>query len=809
MYLFFVKYLKITIFILIIIFSHSFVEAANFNDDDRPKIGLVLSGGGALGFAHIGMLQVIDSLNIPIDYIAGTSMGGIAGGLYALGYTGDDIEQLVQNIDWIDIFTDMPERKMQSYFQKKDDGKYQFSFGFSKGNITVPSGLIHGQKISMLLSNLTNKYEQIENFNNLKIPFRCVAVDLYTGNEVILKNGSISKALRSTMSIPSAFNPVEWGDSLLIDGGLLNNLPVDVVKDMGADIVIAVNVSLSTKSITNLNSALKILERTIAIPASNRSNENIKDVDLYVEPELSDYLNTDFGNRKIIKIIEKGKIAANKAIPKLIQICDKNGFKLENISSSKIRTIRNIYIGGNKNLSTEYINKLLNINSNDYLNIDTLEARISSIKLSEDLYSIDYELSEINDNQVDILLNIQENTKPTIYRVSVRGNKSIPFSFIYRFLGVAPTDTLDIDLINKRIDELYGMGYFETISYEIEPVDDDSIHLIFIIKEATHSLLRLGFMYDETSKFIGTLNLVSTKVFVPGLRFESTLRFSGLFDLRAKLYYPFRLNDISVYPYIRTYNKSFLIDIYGSTGSKVARYNDRSASWGAGFGFLSSKNWATEIEYNSEYIDVNPNVALPDTIQFPSWKDELHKLQVSTTFDNRNDVIIPKKGTLLNITYEGSSELLNTDVLYNKYELNLEYYKTYRKRHTFRLFTQFGHSNDKLPIYKWFYYGGPNKLVGAEKNEFVHYRTSIFGIDYRFMITDKLYLKTIYNIAPNYGGDFYPIELKTIYGYGFGLKYVTYLGPLELIFSRGTEITSESKAEMKSVFYLRFGYYLN
>ena len=125
---------------------------------------------------------------------------------------------------------------------------------------------------------------------------------------------------------------------------------------------------------------------------------------------------------------------------------------------------------------------------------------------------------------------LRKNIIPTIFRVSVRGNKSIPFSFIYRFIGVMPTDTLDINLLNQRIDELYGLGYFETISYEIEPVSENSIHLIFVIKEATQSLLRLGFTYDEYYKFIGSVNLVSTKVLIRGLRFESTMHFSGIFD---------------------------------------------------------------------------------------------------------------------------------------------------------------------------------------------------------------------------------------------------------------------------------------
>ncbi len=797
------KHLKYYL-VLINLFSIS------FSDDtyDRPRIGLVLSGGGALGFAHIGMLQVIDSLNIPIDYIAGTSMGGIAGGLYALGYSGNDIEMLVQNINWMAMFTDMPERNLQSYFQKKDDGKYQFTFGFEKGNISIPSGLIHGQKISMLLSNLTYKFEQIENFDDLPIPYRCVAVDLITGNEVILKSGSISKALRSTMSIPSVFNPVVWGDSLLIDGGLLNNLPVDVAKQMGAELVIAVNVSQSAKSSTNLNSAFEILDRSIAIPAIKRSEENIKSADIYIEPELSDYRRTDFRNRERNSIIEQGKIAAKKAIPELLQLMTDNNILLKSVQVISDKVVRNIYVTGNHEFSSDFILNLLNISSGDKFDIYSLETQIASMKLSQYFESVEYELVQQDGEYVDIFLKIIKNISPTIFRVSVRGNETIPFSFIYRFLGINPSDTLNIDLINERIDELYGLGYFETINYEIEPVNENSIHLIFVIKEASRSLLRLGFHYDETYKFVGAVNLISTKILIPGLRFESTLRFSGLSDFSSKLYYPIRFNNMSVYPYLQSYHKNIPINIFGTTGRNIAQYSEKSTSWSAGLGFISKKTWATEIEYNSEYIKVNPDISLPDTLLFPSWNDKLNKLQISSIIDSRDNVFIPKKGFMFNATFEGGLEFLESDVHYNKFEINYDYYKTFYKRHTFRLFSQLGYSTEDLPIYKWFYYGGPNRLVGAEKNELSYYRMSLFGIDYRFMLTDKLYLKTMFNIAPNYLGDFYPIEKNVITGYGFGFKYLTYLGPIELIFSRGDKIAIDPNPERKNFIYLNFGYYL-
>jgi NTE family protein len=199
----------------------------------RPKIGLALSGGGAMGFAHIGTLKLLDSLDIPVDYIAGTSMGGIVSALYAVGFTGQEIEQIAREADWSDMFDDAPSREVLPYFQKQDADKYQFELGIRDFRPVDKGGVIAGQKITLFMTRLVLPYLTVDDFDSLMIPFRCIAVDLTTGTEVVLKNGSLPVAMRATMAVPSVFSPVDWGDSLLVDGGLLNNLPVSATRAMG------------------------------------------------------------------------------------------------------------------------------------------------------------------------------------------------------------------------------------------------------------------------------------------------------------------------------------------------------------------------------------------------------------------------------------------------------------------------------------------------------------------------------------------------------------------------------------------------
>ena len=211
--------------------------------EDRPKIAVVLSGGGAKGIAQIPTLQIIDSLNIPVDYIVGTSMGAISGAMYAIGYSSDEILNESFKTNWNEAISNYKKRKDLFFFQKNDYDKYPVEFKFINNAPQPPMALTNGQATYMSLNEKIGIYETINNFDDFPIPFRCNAVDLLSGQEIIFKNGSLSKALRASISIPSVFYPVKDNNLLLIDGGVSNNFPSDIAKNLGADIIIGINVS--------------------------------------------------------------------------------------------------------------------------------------------------------------------------------------------------------------------------------------------------------------------------------------------------------------------------------------------------------------------------------------------------------------------------------------------------------------------------------------------------------------------------------------------------------------------------------------
>lgn len=261
---------KTTLSLLIILLSLN-LNAQKVTDsvqnNRRPKIGLVLSGGGAKGFAHIGVLKVLEELNMPIDYISGTSMGSIIGAFYAMGYSATDIEKLVLNQDWEELLSDKVSRKYIHVKDKVNLDRYVVSFPIKPKGIRIPAGIVQGQNIINLFEQSTIEFHNQTDFRKFPIPFVCIATDLETGDAVVLDKGNISQALRASMAIPTVFTPVEIDGKLLADGGMINNFPVEEVIKMGADIVIGVDVQTGPRDKSELNSIEDIINQAVSLMA--------------------------------------------------------------------------------------------------------------------------------------------------------------------------------------------------------------------------------------------------------------------------------------------------------------------------------------------------------------------------------------------------------------------------------------------------------------------------------------------------------------------------------------------------------------
>ena len=288
----------------------------------RKKVAVVLSGGGAKGMAHIGVLKVLEKAGIPIDMITGTSIGSIVGGLYAIGYNAHSLDSMVRKQDWTYVITDKEDMRKQSYLDRKKQSTYFFSMGLTFGKRDLGAGgLIRGKNLAELFQQLCMGYTDSLDFSrDLRIPFACVATNIMDNSEVVFHSGRLPQAMRASMAIPAAFSPVRIGDMVLVDGGLKNNYPVDVAREMGAEIVIGVTLNGKPKSPEDITGTMKIVGQIIDVNCVNKYDENKAITDLWMNVDPHGYSTASFSAEAIDSLMRYGEEEAMRHWDEIIAL---------------------------------------------------------------------------------------------------------------------------------------------------------------------------------------------------------------------------------------------------------------------------------------------------------------------------------------------------------------------------------------------------------------------------------------------------------------------------------------------------------
>lgn len=326
---------------LIFILCISLLGAPVYGQVNRkgcPKVALVLGGGGAKGAAEVGVLKCLQQQNVPIDLVVGTSIGSIVGGLYCAGIDVNTLDKLFRSQEWIDLFTDRNSSFKGDIYKEQDGVSYVFGFPIKRnpnanGNVKNTVGVLKGDSITSLFGRISG-YSEPMNFDDLPVPFRCIAVDVKTMEEVVFGKGSLPHAMRASMAIPGVFKPLRMGDRMLIDGGALNNLPVDVARSLGADIVIAVDLSQDAdlknepKSnwLTDTFGGMDLgghLNWLIRRPDNQKYRKNLKEADLIITPDLHEYDVASFTAKAISVMIDRGEAAAKKVEKQIADLSQK------------------------------------------------------------------------------------------------------------------------------------------------------------------------------------------------------------------------------------------------------------------------------------------------------------------------------------------------------------------------------------------------------------------------------------------------------------------------------------------------------
>ena len=382
-------------------------------EQNRPKVGLVLSGGGAKGFAHIGVLKVLEEAGVKIDYIGGTSMGSVIGGLYATGYNAAQIDSIFQSTNFNELINDFIPRSSKNFYEKRNDELYALVLPFNKFKVGIPEALSKGMYNFNLLSSVTRSVRYQRDFLKLPIPFLCIGTDIETGKQVILNNGNLAQAIIASSAFPSLFSPVQIDGKLIVDGGVTNNYPIDEVRKLGADIIIGVDVQDDLLKRTSLKDATKILVQINNLHTIEKMKENIKKTDIYIKPDIRDYgvISFDKG-QEIIKKGEEASFAVYEKIKLLgegINKYEKPKLKLELDSLQ----IENIKLGPLSNYTKEYVTGKLRFKPGTKIAYTQLIKGINNLNATQNFSAIDYSLDKGTNGQDNLNLNLIENPTQT------------------------------------------------------------------------------------------------------------------------------------------------------------------------------------------------------------------------------------------------------------------------------------------------------------------------------------------------------------------------------------------------------------
>ena len=375
----------------------------------RPKIGLVLSGGGARGAAHLGVLKVLEELRVPVDLIVGTSMGSIVGASYASGNSVTEMERDIGTITTANLFTDRPPRADLSMRRKADDEHPYIipELGVTGDGIVLPKGIVTGVSVEAQLRKLV-KFTTVNSFDQLPIPFRAIATDLGTGEMVVLKDGSLITAMRASMSVPGGMAPVNIGNRQLVDGGLVRNLPVDVARSMGADIIIAVNLGTPLMKPEQITSVLSVTGQMINILTEQnvrRSLAELKPQDILVEPELGDFSAGDFDD--LPKTVPIGEAGARKVADRLralslppAQYAALRQRQGPASTAAMITVVDEIRVDGTKRINAEVVRQSMETEVGKPIDRDTLDLDLRRIYGRGDFENVGYTVDEVDGKRV-------------------------------------------------------------------------------------------------------------------------------------------------------------------------------------------------------------------------------------------------------------------------------------------------------------------------------------------------------------------------------------------------------------------------
>lgn len=642
--------LSIIVTVLVLLLSPG-LPALAAETASGPKVGLALSGGGARGGAHIGVLEALEEMGIGVDYIAGTSMGAVIGAMYASGYTAAEIREVFEEMDWEFALSDTPDRVHWTMRSKELESRFlvPLRIGLNEWKIELPLGVIEGQHLDQVLRRILLPAVSSNHFGELPIPFRAVATDLVSGEAVVLSDGSLPDAVRASMSVPGVFSPVEIDGRLLVDGGMANNLPVDIVREMGADIVIAVDISSQMLSREELTSVLSVTEQLTNFLTRRTTEAQIAKLgpaDYLLVPDLDDFSAADF--RNAAGIIKTGFDAA-------------------------------------------------------------MEPQLALARLAQDRP-------------------IQNHDKPspvasdfTIDFVELDNRSVLHDDIILSRLGVQPGDTIDLDTLDRKVDTIYGLDVFQSVTYNLERDESGQTGLQVKAPARAWGPNYLQFGLELSSNYSGDSEFILGAAYTR----NAMNRLGGEMRVIGKLG---REDEVSIdfYQPVDTQARWFTeTEVYWSRENYDLWSEDRNVAgievsgYGASLGL--GRNFSTTNRLSLNYVfgrgDLDLVTGAPDLADQFNYDIEVGELELRFLHDGLDSIYFPTSGSLHSMEYLYASEGLGSNRDYQQVLLNGTMAFSVGDN-TGALNYELGYSvDDAASVERWFRLGGFGRLSGLAPDQ--------------------------------------------------------------------------------------------
>ena len=424
-----------------------FIQISLGQENPRPKVGLVLSGGGAKGLAHIGVLKVIDSLGIKVDYVAGTSMGAIVGGLYASGYNAEQLDSIFSNVDVDALLQDFTPRGSKSFYEKRNDEIYALTLPFNKFKLGLPSGLSKGLYNFNLLSSLTQHVSHVRDFKQLPIPFLCIATDAETGEKVVLDSGVLAQNMIASGALPTLYSPVEINGRVLIDGGVVDNYPIEELKSQGIDIVIGVDVQDGLKTREELKGVTSVLAQINNFSMIEKMEGKQKATDIYIKPDIKGFTVVAFDKGK--EIIGKGKEKALEFVKELTPFSNLGSRNNGNVIAQDSIYIKDIVFNKLDNFTRAYIIGKLKFKRNTKISMTQLQKGVLNLNATQNFSAINYSFEKMQDGD-KLILHLKENENTAFLKFGLHYDDLFKSGILLNYTKkrlLAKNDVASLDLI--------------------------------------------------------------------------------------------------------------------------------------------------------------------------------------------------------------------------------------------------------------------------------------------------------------------------------------------------------------------------